>query len=207
MAFNFQSIKACTNCVMALVMFIVAINFYFNERQTEISFVVGEEVTRPIPHEIKRDFKKVLEFLPHNIISELTYDTAKQLQCMALNNYYEAATEGVDGMLAVSQVVVNRVGERGFPSTACDVVYQKTKSTCQFSWHCQKTLPKLDTDSNAWRNAVYAATHIYIDGNSVSGLDDALFYHADYVRPNWKRLVKVKKIGTHIFYKKVETIS
>jgi spore germination cell wall hydrolase CwlJ-like protein len=28
----------------------------------------------------------------------------------------------------------------------------------------------------------------------------ALFYHADYVNPNWKNLKPVTKIGRHIFY-------
>jgi hypothetical protein len=28
----------------------------------------------------------------------------------------------------------------------------------------------------------------------------ALFYHADYVNPNWKNLQKVAQIGRHIFY-------
>jgi spore germination cell wall hydrolase CwlJ-like protein len=32
----------------------------------------------------------------------------------------------------------------------------------------------------------------------------SLFYHADYVSPNWRGLQKVTVIGRHIFYVKPE---
>jgi hypothetical protein len=35
----------------------------------------------------------------------------------------------------------------------------------------------------------------------------ALFYHADYVSPNWKNLQKVTQIGRHIFYERKDNVT
>jgi spore germination cell wall hydrolase CwlJ-like protein len=64
----------------------------------------------------------------------VSQDVNKQLLCMAKNIYYEAASESFEGKLAVAQVTMNRVNSKKFPSNVCDVVYQKTGSTYQFSW-------------------------------------------------------------------------
>ena len=63
--------------------------------------------------------------------------------------YHEARNQGTAGRLAVSAVVMNRVNDRRFPNTVCEVVLQsqmkkswKTglpvpiKNRCQFSWYC-----------------------------------------------------------------------
>jgi spore germination cell wall hydrolase CwlJ-like protein len=46
--------------------------------------------------------------------------------------------EPYEGKLAVAQVTMNRANSSKFPSTVCDVVYQKTGSTYQFSWVGEK---------------------------------------------------------------------
>ena len=65
----------------------------------------------------------------------------KQLQCLAYNIYWEAASEPFEGKVAVAQVTVNRVMSGRFPDTVCGVVHQKTtlynKVVCQFSWLCE----------------------------------------------------------------------
>jgi spore germination cell wall hydrolase CwlJ-like protein len=38
-----------------------------------------------------------------------------------------------------------------------------------------------------------------LEGFRLDGVKNALYYHADYVNPNWK-YQKVAKIGNHIFY-------
>ena len=47
------------------------------------------------------------------------------LICLAMNIYYEARHEPVEGQLAVAHVVMNRTENPKFPSTVCDVVKQK----------------------------------------------------------------------------------
>ena len=193
-------IQAFTRSVMAIVMFVTAANVYIIESNAsmgpaEPTFFM-EDVHIPKKEKYSYNFKSVVDSLPENTIDNITPTTIKELKCMALNNYYEAATEGVRGMQAVSQVVLNRTGENGFPKTPCGVIYQKK----QFSWTFQKTLPKLDFESIKWRQAVHVAKQMYIDNHRVKGLEDALFYHADYVNPRWANVVKLRKIGAHIFY-------
>ena len=47
-----------------------------------------------------------------------------ELECLALNIYHEARGEDINGQVAVSQVVMNRVDSNYFPSTVCDVIKQ-----------------------------------------------------------------------------------
>ena len=44
--------------------------------------------------------------------------------CLAKNMYYEARNQGLAGQLAVSLVVMNRVKDKRYPDTICEVVYQ-----------------------------------------------------------------------------------
>lgn len=204
---KFNPIKALY-CALAIVMCASASNINFkSESVPEVDLPDSSVVSQPQTTKIKKfkkEFGDIVDLLPMSVLADVTSSALKEIRCMALNNYYEAATEGVAGMKAVSQVVLNRTDEKGFPQTACGVIHQKTNYTCQFSWVCAKSLPKLNTDSDAWKNAVQVAKVMYIDGHTVSGLENALFYHATYVNPKWKRVTKVKQVGAHIFYKKKE---
>ena len=46
------------------------------------------------------------------------------LMCMAFNIYHEARNESMLGQIAVGQVVMNRVWDKRFPNTVCEVVKQ-----------------------------------------------------------------------------------
>ncbi|SVB12061.1 uncharacterized protein METZ01_LOCUS164915, partial [marine metagenome] len=46
------------------------------------------------------------------------------VECLALNMYYEARDQGSAGLLGVSSVVLNRVKDKRFPNTICEVVEQ-----------------------------------------------------------------------------------
>ena len=55
--------------------------------------------------------------------------------CLAMALYYEARGEGPDGMLAVAEVVINRVQHPDFPGTVCDVIKEDRgpeSYDCQF---------------------------------------------------------------------------
>lgn len=122
----------------------------------------------------------------------------EQIRCLATNMYYEAASEGEKGMAAVGHVVMNRVESGKFPSSPCAVIYQKRKSTCQFSWVCGK---KPAINKEKYNSAVLLATQIYF-GNSVDITRGALYFHAAYVRPYWARVAqRTIRIGNHIFYR------
>jgi spore germination cell wall hydrolase CwlJ-like protein len=130
-------------------------------------------------------------------------DRERQLRCMADNVYYEAGHEPAEGKLAVAQVVMNRVAHPEFPKDPCQVIYQRnvfySKVVCQFSWYCDGSINR-PINQAAWQESYNAAKMVLMEGFRLPSLNDALFYHADYVNPQWKK-DQVAKIGRHIFYK------
>jgi spore germination cell wall hydrolase CwlJ-like protein len=121
----------------------------------------------------------------------------EQANCIAVAVYHEARGESLDGQLAVARVIMNRAASGRYPSTWCEVV----KQPWQFSFVRAGQFPYTDQNSAAWSRAV-AITRMAV-GNIVQSLShDVLWYHADYVAPSWgRRLSRVQKIGTHIFYR------
>ena len=138
----------------------------------------------------------------------------RELDCLARNIYWEARSEPVEGMIAVAQVTLNRVAHNSFPDDICDVVYQgptkaswKDKSVyypvkhrCQFSWYCDGKSDNIPSVNQRIFDRCYeVARQVLLEGTSLSVVNQAVFYHADYVNPGW-RYPKLAKMGTHIFY-------
>jgi spore germination cell wall hydrolase CwlJ-like protein len=126
----------------------------------------------------------------------------EDIQCLAMNMYFEARGEGTKGKLAVATVTLNRAAHPAFPSSICEVVYQKTKiktkTICQFSWYCDKSL-SLRENSKQYKVSVELAIRVFVEGLHIKELKNALYFHNATVVPNWK-LVKVATIGNHTFY-------
>jgi|GEM_PF-1156039 len=126
-----------------------------------------------------------------------------EISCLALNIYFEARGESDEGKVAVGNVVMNRVLSARFPSTVCKVVQQGgelRRDRCQFSWWCDgrsdKPRSKLD-----WQRSSEIALAVYW-GQTTDPTSGALWYHADYVSPSWRKdFVQAETIGRHIFYK------
>jgi spore germination cell wall hydrolase CwlJ-like protein len=125
--------------------------------------------------------------------------TEQQINCLAQNIYYEAASESFEGKLAVAQVTLNRVKSGKFGNTVCKTVYQKVNKTCQFSWVCEKKNRIMRYDSPEFVASKEAAYRIIVSGVRIKKLNNALYYHAVYVNPKWNKKV-IAKIGKHIFY-------
>ncbi len=134
--------------------------------------------------------------------AEPRIDIAEEIGCLALNIYFEARGEPELGKIAVAYVVLNRVADRRFPSTVCDVVRQGGEDTlhhCQFSWWCDGLSDK-PRDARSWQK-VRAVAHKVYWGFSPDPTDGALWYHADSVSPSWgKAFNRGPKIGQHVFY-------
>jgi spore germination cell wall hydrolase CwlJ-like protein len=128
----------------------------------------------------------------------------KQLDCLAKNIYWEAATEPFEGKVAVAQVTLNRVEDGRFGKDVCGVVYQKNiiyeKIICQFSWVCENTHKIKPVYPKYFAESEEVAKKVYFEKFRLPSLNDALYYHATYVRPGWKK-EKIAQIGQHIFYK------
>ena len=51
-----------------------------------------------------------------------TIEPDRSTECLALNMYHEARGQGIAGELAVTAVVLNRVNDKRYPDTVCEVV-------------------------------------------------------------------------------------
>jgi len=127
----------------------------------------------------------------------------KELDCLTRNIYWEAANEPFEGKVGVAQVTLNRLESGKFAGSVCGVVYQKNtfyeKVVCQFSWFCETGHGAKAIHPSLWKESEEVAKKVLLEGFRLPSLKNALYYHADYVNPGWKK-PKLEKIGHHIFY-------
>lgn len=135
---------------------------------------------------------------------------ADEHTCLALNIYHEARGETLEGRIAIADVTLARVDSKSYPNTICEVVWQKRCNlkhaahngcTAQFSWTWDGK-DDTPTETESWEEALDIAEHA-MRGYTPDVVGGAMFYHAKRVSPRWARkLVKVKEVGKHIFYRK-----
>lgn len=132
---------------------------------------------------------------------DLTKKEKQQVDCLAENIYREARGEPTRGKIAVAMVTLNRVGP--YEKTVCKVVTQKIGKSCQFSWYCTNSLPAMN--QALYREIRLLATWAFVNYKDIRDeTGGATYYHATYVKPNWRKLQKTIHIGQHIFYKERE---
>ena len=153
------------------------------------------------------------EFL---LMGMLIGTSEQEIKCLADNMYHEARSQSFAGLLAVSNVVINRVEDDRYPDTICDVVKQgptrpswtgsgdiyPIRNKCQFSWWCDgKSDETSDTESYAQLyNLAYNIVHVEMPYLDIT--DGATHYHADYVTPSWAASkTRTVEIEDHIFYR------
>jgi len=119
------------------------------------------------------------------------------LFCMAKNIYHEAGSEPTLGKYAVAQVTINRMKSPKFGDKVCEVVFQPY----QFSWANYHGRRWTTPSGSSWVEAKRIARDVLENGKRIKGMDDALYYHATYVRPSWAyHKDRLTRIGLHIFY-------
>jgi spore germination cell wall hydrolase CwlJ-like protein len=130
-------------------------------------------------------------------------DRERQLRCLTQNIYWEAASEPFEGKVAVAQVTMNRVASGNFPGDVCGVVYQKnivySKVVCQFSWYCDGTHRVKPIYQPLYRESEEVAKKVLLENFRLPSLKNAMYFHADYVKPTWGK-TPITKIGRHVFY-------
>lgn len=128
------------------------------------------------------------------------------LLCLAIAIHHEAGNQTLNGMIAVGNVIMNRVRDERYPSNACDVTRQgenyrfsehPRKYECQFTFWCDgKPESEPEPYSLPWVAAAFAYSGV------VDLTDGATHYHASYVRPRWADIRRMTaSIGAHRFYK------
>ena len=139
------------------------------------------------------------------------------LICLALNIYHEARDQPVLGMQAVAEVVLNRVEDKRFPDTVCEVVtegpkreswrtrknkklanhkrvYYPVRNKCQFSWYCDGKSDAV-RGMKGWEDAGLAAYLVY-HGYGEDRVYGAKYYyaHASIRKPTWAKSMKVTAV-------------
>lgn len=122
----------------------------------------------------------------------------EQIYCLAQNIFYESLGEPYEGKLAVATVTMNRVRDSRFPNNICEVVFQRNIEFCQFSWTCG---PRARFNQELFDDHYKIAEEFLTHNLEIDRLKNALFFHANYVNPNWDHFAtRIEQIGNHIFY-------
>lgn len=156
---------------------------------------VSQEVVQPLPQAPTAATAGSLAALVDAI--DLGSEMSAEQRCLAGAVYFEARGEPLEGQLAVANVVINRANSGLYPTDYCGVVTQRA----QFSFVRNGAIPRVDESSAAWHRAKAIAQIAEQDLWDCEA-DDALFFHASYVRPGWaQRKTRLARIDTHIFYR------
>ena len=133
---------------------------------------------------------------------------ADDFDCLVEALYHEARSENIMPMLAVANVILNRVKHNKFPNTICKVVHQgkywkgnPVRDRCHFSYWCDGR-PEKFTDITGLIKSINVA-EMSLKGIQVRQTSQATHYHAYYVTPKWASNSAFKvlgQLGTHIFY-------
>ena len=124
-----------------------------------------------------------------------------ELSCLAHTLYWEAKTEGRNGMVAVGWVILNRMRDGEYPRSVCGVVKQgREKPGCQFSYWCDGKPDKPKPDE-AWSLAQAVAKEM-LSSPPPDPTGGAVFYHAAGTRATWSTSrVRTARIGRHVYYR------
>ena len=123
------------------------------------------------------------------------------ITCLARTIYWEAKSEGVAGMEAIANVVMNRLGHEGFPDTICGVVRQgHERGACQFSWWCDGRSDNAK-ESDSYVTAKEVARKA-LNRQLPDRTGGALYFHHRKVTPQWSaKYIRTASVGEHLFYK------
>lgn len=132
------------------------------------------------------------------------YDmTQSQDVYLAKTIWGEARGEGLRGMQAVANVVMNRVNAASwYGASIKDVVLKPQQFSC---WNAndpnRAKIDKLSIEDLAASGALNVARQV-ISGQLKDITGGATNYHATSVNPAWaEKMTKTVQIGNHVFYK------
>ena len=179
---------------------------YVDDIRLSTDHSISQLLHIPTYSDIRQSVSNLVPYQKDDNSIKVSAIPTNDLQCMAENIYYEAATQSYVGKLAVGQVVLNRVKKPGYPDTVCKVIYEGSQnihtSACQFSWTCAPHNP-INKTSVYWQQSLAVAKELLSNRDSIFDITEgATSYHADYVKPAWsKTLHFVTQIDQHIFYR------
>ncbi|WEM34509.1 cell wall hydrolase [Xanthomonas phage X1] len=194
-----------------VILFLLLITSTFSTFNTHAAetIIMPEVILAPAPEIVVDTSIKVHTFVPDLSEPDIlvaALPSEAELRCLQKNIYYEARGQGTSGMTAVANVTMHRTQDSRYPSTACGVVKQKSRGTCQFSWFCDGKKsggPSLRqaADVRAWELAGEIALKA-LTGTLRDIVNGATHFHNTSTNPGWARkLNRTARIGNHIFYR------
>ena len=123
------------------------------------------------------------------------------ITCLSRTLYWETKGEDAASMEAVANVVMNRLGHKGFPNTICEVVMQgREQGACQFSWWCDGRSDDAKEDESYAIAKEIARKALNRQLTDRTG--GALYFHQRKVTPSWSTgYIKTVEVGEFVFYK------
>lgn len=133
---------------------------------------------------------------------EATQQPKEAVQCLALTLYWEARSEGRQGMIAVGWVVLNRVQHNDFPDTVCGVVTQGGETPpCAWSWWCDGRNDR-PRNPKIWERAQTLARRLLHSPPRDPTQGALWFHHVSMKKPPWAKVYRrTVRIGKHVFYR------
>ena len=123
------------------------------------------------------------------------------ITCLARTIYWEARGTSQEGMEAIANVVMNRLGHAGFPSTICGVVKQgHEQGSCQFSWWCdgKSDHAKEDEAYAIAKEIARRALNLELPDRT----DGAMYFHQRKSTPSWAgEYINTAEVAGFVFYK------
>ena len=127
------------------------------------------------------------------------------LTCLARTIYWEAKGEDRQGLEAIANVVMNRLGKDGFPDSVCGVVTEgRQRKACQFSWWCDGRPDDVE-EPDRYALAKEIAREA-LNRQLRDRTNGALYFYREGTRkPEWAgEYRRVAEVGEHLFYKPLE---
>lgn len=133
--------------------------------------------------------------------STLTIAETYEVEALQEVVYHEARGEGFEGMVAVAQVIMNRVRHKKFP----DTIHEVRSQNKQFSYYSvpfKLTMKERKSELKALLISVGVYTGIY----KIDKFTNSVLYHVCQgkrkVKPkwDWKKLRYDGRLGNHCFY-------
>ncbi len=156
-------------------------------------------IQRVNPPLVKMNIIEPVQDLTTKILVEPLVVSKKEFECLARNIFFEAGVEDRDGKIAVGQVTIQRMQDKRWAQTICDVVHWPWA----FSWTLDKSKRTEQPKGLLW-DASKRAARAVLAGERIPSLMGALFYHADYLdakKVSWASTeYMIAQVGTHVFY-------
>ena len=123
------------------------------------------------------------------------------ITCLARTIYWEARGEAIADMEAIANVVMNRLGHEGFPTTICSTVRQgREQGSCQFSWWCDGRSDQAKDDESYATAKEIARKALNLQ--LMDRTSGALYFHQRKSTPGWAaEYARTVEIGEFRFYK------